>query len=115
MNYGEAIASLEGYKQIHGSKLNAPWRKNPNLNLLGLIDHWLRLFAKKPAEQKVIGSVEKRVRELTKGAPAVARVGGVNLSRDEIDSLLAGEMIQREVVPGVVSRIRMRKGVEANG
>lgn len=108
MTYAEAITKLEGYKSIHGAKLNAPWRRNPNLNLLGLIDHWIELFRKKEPDDTVPPMAANRTEELVKGSPQVARTGGITLTDEDIEKLSKGERLTKEVVSGVVAYIRRR-------
>ena len=109
MTFGEAIAKLEAYKNIHGDKLNAPWRKNPNVILSTMITQMIHMYSKRDKDDEVGPIVERRVNELVKGSPKVARTGGVHLSKDEVKRLLRGETLNREVVSGVVARIKMHK------
>ena len=106
MSYGEAIGKLEAYKMLHGPKLNAPWRKNPNLNLLDYINHWIELFGKQPESDTITPIVKRTMDKLTRDRPAVARVGAVSLSDEDLCELKRGNVITRELVPGVVVRIR---------
>lgn len=115
MTYGEATAKLKGYKTIHGKKLNGQWRKNPNINLLDWINHWLTLCADHDSEKECGPLVAKRVDEITRGKPQLCRSGGVALTEEEVERLMAGETINREVVIGVLAKISFRNGVKKGG
>ena len=107
--YGEAIRKLEAYKELHGRKLDAPWRKNPNINFLTYIDHWIGLFGKKPSDEVVTGIVERNIAKMTPNRPPISRSGCVKLDRSECEIIANGGEVIREVVSGVIVKIMARR------
>lgn len=108
MTNGEALEKLTLYRQLHGTKLDAPWRKNPNISLGAFIDKLIEGLTGKEAAVRCSVPVERRVNQITTKAPQLARVGAVKLSDEEWETISDGEVIHREVVPGVVARISRR-------
>lgn len=107
MKRRDAIDRLIAYKRLHGRKLDAPWRKNPNINLLGLIDHWIELLGREDKED-VPSIVERRIGEMLTNTPSVCKVASVCLTESEIKQIQSGEAVSRQVVPGVIASLEIK-------
>ena len=111
MNNAQVLEKLRAYRLLHGTKLDAPWKKNPNIILGQYVDKLIEGLEKKDPRERCGMPTLRTVNRIVGKSPSLAKVINISLTSMESQSIQSGDTVQ-QMAGGTVVRIRRKEDLD---